>query len=290
MTTQNNITNSTFTINAGSIDQFCPDNEAMVYGFEHCDFDRVRHCFGHFHLAKDYSLRHKEISLYTNVLGYDHRQEYNDLAKRMDGRKIHQINAGLTGISELSKAVLLGCKAALVNMVLENYQSQITGKKMVPIIFCIDITNNRFPLTSEDVLSKTKTILKNGTTSSLANDLVTHKELRRAYKLCHDPMMPLKFREVAKESFKFVRVEEIRRDELSNLEISITLQPTSAPWEAKNWDNQWAMRKSLSHPATKKKTANWRKEVLAVIDPSYSKSLSQNLTFLWNSIWRAGQT
>ncbi len=238
-----------YTLNQKFINEICPDNEAMVYGFQHCHYEEVFDAF-----------RARNIKVYDSTIGNDVLPECKSESQRADGRKIYQINAGLqeNNLTEQRELIRI-CKAALVNIVLENYQSQKMKKPIVPIIFCTDTTNNSFPLSIESVTSRTRTIVEVNGNKPEEEKIITHTELRRAYKLCNDPTINPEIRKIAKQSFKFIEVEQTEIEEKTL--INLNLKPIPAPWEAKDWSAQWAIRMSSKQHTQQQKTHSWKTEV-----------------------------
>lgn len=201
-----------------SIKQFCPNNEAVIYGFYHCSYGIVRDL-----------LENKGVKA-GNHCG-------------LKDRKIYEIKDSDS------------CKSMLVNTILENHASLLNEKPIIPIIFCIDTSNNKFSITAKNILDKNQKSYK----------LVTHTELRRAYKLCYDPYIHPALREVAKKSFHFVKVEKINNTE-------IQLKALKAPWEAPDWDAYWAARKNQTKTTFQPKRYNWRLQANDFVSKMPSKA------------------
>lgn len=143
------------------------------------------------------------------------------------------------------------CKSKLVNIVLENYKSQREGKPLIPIVFCIDVTNNEYPLFTRAILSRTDPANQRG------DKLFTHSELRRAYKLCYDEKVDPAICDIAKRSFHFVKVERAPQTK------ELKLQRIQAPWEAADWEKHWAMRQDTAKTLSSEKPHNWRQQANA---------------------------
>lgn len=133
------------------------------------------------------------------------------------------------------------CKALITNIVLENVLRLQANKKIIPVIFCIDIDNNQYQFNVENMLSKIDTY----------NDLITHKELRRACKLCTDPNLDIQ--KAAQATFKFVKVKVLA-------EKSYRLEEISAPYKDADYQKHMKTRKSQSHCAPKDN--GWRPQLL----------------------------
>lgn len=235
---------------------------AMVYGFEHCKYSKVAQILQ----------RHQDVSnIYNWALG----DESGDLGyhgipyQRIDGEPMCQVESGAfelgyRGSRYRSQHITRYCKTGLVNFVLENYRNIEFGDgKISPIIFCIDYEGeagpNPYPLTSEMLLSKTKCVKGTNGRYIEANRIITHAELRRAYKLCHDPRVEADVREVAQRTFKFVKVKEERVLSESGDAFLYELEQIAAPWEQPDFQEELAKRKShVSEPSPVKKAYDWR--------------------------------
>ena len=225
----------------------------------------------------------------TTVFGYAHCG-YEGL---QDLLSMHTAECGLVKAAASPLEHIQGShfyKTVLTNIVCENYLDR--SRPPIKVLFCID-TNatslwkeledgsihvgyvpapSRFDL--EAVVSKQAQVACYPRISSTpelrrANDLFTHKELRRVYKLCTDEALPEKFREVARRTFQFLRVElQTEGDNSGRLQ----LKPLPSPWESPRWDALWKQRKetprtSLSDPHP------WRERVLEVISPPVRSKL-----------------
>lgn len=116
------------------------------------------------------------------------------------------------------------CKKVLVYQVLDNWKT----KKNVPIIFCVGAEDFASP-TAEEICSK----------ETKLNCRVTHKEIRRAYRLCYDPQVDEEIRKVAQKAFVFIVVDS--ENLWQNPNGSLTL--ISAPWEDPRWIKFFNKRK-----------------------------------------------
>ena len=64
------------------------------------------------------------------------------------------------------------------------------------------------------------------------NHLLSHGELRRIYKLCHDPEVPEDLRKAALTTFHFVKVQERQFKKASGgVHVVFDLKPMPAPWK-----------------------------------------------------------
>lgn len=169
------------------------------------------------------------------------------------------------------------CKAGLTNIVIENAKRVLEnktlpdGKKlpMIPVLFAINITDNPFPAPSVELLATKKEDL---------NGLITHSELRRAYKLTlhSDPAV----REAAIRTFRFIELEKLH-DKAIMSEISwnkecegkeyffYDVKEIEAPWaRAEEFlDNYKKIRGKDPHVASvSEKRFDWRVQVTKALD------------------------
>jgi len=119
-----------------------------VYGFRHCKYEWLKEKL--------------EISnIFDNV--YDYRDFGNEGVNAKNKKAIKLLEKiKVNDDIDLFKGIL-------TTVVFENYKRKKMGEKLIPVIMCIDITNNPFPLTLENFILKGK-----------FNALITHKELRRS--------------------------------------------------------------------------------------------------------------
>jgi len=231
-----------------------PKSTAMVYGFQHCEYEQV--CQG---------LKKKIVRAYDWSLGNNSCKTIN-----LSGERVYKIDPGALQAKNAKKMCNRYCKAGLVNLVIENYRKQKNGEPLTPVIFCIDIENNPYPLTSKNLLSKTKVV-----GNTVMNQVVTHSELRRAYKLCNDPRVREDIREIAKKTFKFVHVKPITSKQKTKTSlkerVTYNLTEIAAPWEnskknskqAKEFATELAKRKEYAkkNPVKRAKKTDWRAQL-----------------------------
>jgi hypothetical protein len=126
------------------------------------------------------------------------------------------------------------CKAGITNMILHNTLQAAQKKAIVPIIFCIKGScvkekndEDGYEITSKSLLSR----------EHVFNYKYTIKEVRRAGKLCFDPNVDKRVRQVAQKSIIFVQVAEfLNHDELeTNTDhYTYTLTKIDPPWGTEN--------------------------------------------------------
>ena len=152
-----------------------------------------------------------------------------------------------------------GWKRPLVDLVFENFQRKNEGLPPIPLIFCIDSDEKRFKSNPATLSSKTKHL----------NKLITHKELRRAYKLLEEYPDP-RIRAAAAETFIFVKVwayGDKKPDRHYKFEM------VDPPWKKPDWKIAWDERTKQRQP----KKCSWRDDLAAHIAKYDSFALAASL-------------
>jgi hypothetical protein len=173
------------------------------------------------------------------------------------------------------------CKAAITNIILDNC---LREGPITPILFSIQVSLMEKPskplwqTTPETVLSQTAQDFQ----GKAYTTYITASELRRAYKMCTDPILPKEIREVARRTLKFVAIvqERIRTQKdiilqtnekvvvSTNKTITYRLKEIPAPWEGVNaaeFERQLNLRKSSSKTSTASKPY-WRSQVAQIFE------------------------
>ena len=259
-----------FNINDSSIHHVCGGSElAAVYGFQHCYYDQVKKALeSHPQIKRVY-----DLSLGENRPAY-FRFLDKERITRLDGSLLEQIDSG---ISEETDPPLDGvrmatrqCKASITNLIVENLKRAHAGKECIPIIVCYDKDNNHIPPLVENILTKTKKIQLTPTFEIDLNSVVTHSEMRRMAKLCNDPHLDERIKEVARRSFKFVRVNEMGRETIKTphgeeIHVNYEFRQIDTPWADPEFDRHLAIRKQLPRrPNALPKIVDWRAQINAV--------------------------
>lgn len=240
------IAETNYSISKKSIKKIIGNSKAtMVYGFYHCEY-----------LNLQKALRKHLDFIFNCSLGNDTSSSEEELRyNQSNGGFDKKIKSGSDKTSSLSQSLNRMCKAGLVNLILENYKRNLAGLELIPIIFCIDTTENPHPLTSENMLSKTK---KNN--GFEMNRITTHSELRRLYKLCHDPKIDDEIKEITQKACRFVKVasKKVEKDL-----VEFSLEQVAPPWEDPSFQAQLEARREYSagHPKTSNKDYSWKDEV-----------------------------
>lgn len=218
----------------------------MYFGWEHCGFFPIKKSINDMcALGASVVKKHFDWKLSSPEL----TQQTPSLQQNLDGRKIVRVveieNSADAGNNRPVRIQL--CKATLVNIVFENYKRAQQGLSLIPVFFGIDMDNNPYPTMPHTVCAKDHSL----------NDKITHKELRRAYKLCFDPGVAVEIQTIARRTFVFLKVKVDDNG-------SIDFQSIDPVWSSKEWTKAWEQRKMLSNPKSKPlKTLDWRKNLQA---------------------------
>jgi hypothetical protein len=154
----------------------------------------------------------------------------------LEGREMHII-AGDGSIQHK-------CKNAIVNLILENYKRKKEGKPLIPLLYILDIDRNPKGRTYQNLA------MNMTSKDPKYNKVVTHRELRRAYKLfSHENAV---IREIARETFRFARLKNTEEE-------TYALEPIAAPWESTGFAACWEARQKLS--TSKPKQDSWRMQL-----------------------------
>lgn len=237
--------------------------QALVYGFRYCKYKSIKDTLIEQSSKLATDLNSFFLKIFDYQIGNPLRSDYN-----IEGLEIDKID-----FDRPSNRIPRTCKSALVDIVFENYKRKKTGKEIIPVLFCIDVSGNiaPFSVTAETLASK----------NSHFNDLCTFKELRRAYKLCKE-FDDEEIRAVAEETFKFVKVN-VKDDEegWSNFEKGnvddCVLEQIKAPWDDPKWMSAWTKRQETVESSSRK-TLSWRAQLARLkskfLEPvqSYSSS------------------
>lgn len=188
-----------------SLTAICKEsNQAVIYGVHHCSYSKVALAINLINSEPGSTLPVKK----SFVCSLGNPEGFDVDVTTLEGRKMNLLEFDQT--STLSKNTSRVCKTALTDVVLENYKREQEGLSLIPVLFCIDITDNPRPFSPAAILSK----------ASGLNEQYTHKEFRRAFKLCTHPKADV--RRIAQQTFKFVKVC-VQKD-------ACTLEQIPAPW------------------------------------------------------------
>lgn len=214
-------------------------NQIMVYGWAHCKYQDVE-CFIR-EMAEDREIPIRKV--FNNSIGCSPDAFLSSYATTLESRQLNIL--AFEEPSTDRQATARQCKTALTNLVLENYKRMKDGLPVIPLLFCIDIDGNPKPWSIETITSKEES----------CNKQITHKELRRAYKLCtHENS---KIRDAAKATFCFIKLKYLG-------DKTYALEPTASPWEdSRAFGECWEARKAKSKTSSKSDASSWDKQFKA---------------------------
>src|ERR1700722_18699429 len=155
------------------------------------------------------------------------------------------------------------CKAAIVNLMLENYKRKQEHKPLIPLIFCYDIEDKKRIITPESIASR----------ETNCNKVITNKELRRCYKICceleKDPKLQ-EIAEIAKESLRFLKL-------VGNDSTEYKMELIDPFWKSPEWETKWKDRIATKQPANPSKRNPWREELKSAV-AFYAVSQNQEIS------------
>ncbi len=233
-----------FSLNFSSVEQLVgkKTKEAMVYGFRHAHYLEVQKAL----CATGSPIQ----QVYDWALGSSEKPAVSKITKKpLEQIRFQKKGAGKKPISRL-------CKAGITNLILENYKRRKEGNEIIPLIFCVG-SKNPNKEAYEPSLGENPPSLR---TIAGRSTVVTHSELRRAFRLCkdfmHSPDPVLReIAEVARDTIKLVTVDQ---DEKSD---SYSLQQISPTWDDAQWDIEMRGRKATRPARIGQKLFKWRHEL-----------------------------
>ena len=238
------VTPSPFSLDKDSVRKVLGNSkEVLVYGFGHAHYtkvsDELKKGLGNIQKVFDWSIGNPQLankSVITTALG-----------QTMEQISFEESPEGRTQTARL-------CKAGITNLILENYKRHKRGQEPIQLLFCVssNTADPSFASTAESISSREPT----------KNAVITHKELRRLYKLCKelegskDPELIL-LSEIAKKSVKMVSVNQKPSGDYELAEVP-------PMWEDPNWNIEWQKRLTL-RPMNSTQVAmhrKWRRELI----------------------------
>lgn len=185
-------------LNLDSVNQLCGNaNQLVVYGFADCQYRWVRgqvdplirqaNSIGQSKIPCC-GLRTKPKTQIKSAFDYQ-------IKKTLEGRTL--------GLIESPNEVNL-CKNVLNQLILENYKRVKEGKELIPLIFCVDISENRYAYNTTTVTIKSE------------RKVITSQELRRYYKLLYDlgdDALGQELSLIARKTIKFVKLEPLNKSQ-----------------------------------------------------------------------------
>lgn len=185
-------------------------SECMIYGYQHCAYLRImeilekigKRCY-------DYRISFVETPS-LSLRPFLYLPSWPDMSdKKLDMRQ---------------------CKMALVSIVIENCLRKKEGMPLIPVVFCLTSSSREKDVPIEQIVDQSLGSPKRG--------LITHAELRRAYKLLTE--MPEDIRAIAKATFLFGHVI-FTHHSITDVIVA------PAPWEglqAERWRVAWEAKKA----------------------------------------------
>lgn len=225
-------------LNCRSAVEICKSSkQIVVYGFSGCKYLQITSALWN-------------SNMFEKI--YDYKMSRYPKVTSLEGRVINSFCSGND------------MKATLVNVVFENNERKKLGLPLIPVLFCVDIDDNEYPLTAQSLCTRKKPWLW------------TNSELRRSYKLCCEFEDP-EIRQAAQETFKYVKLTQSKANP-----GSLELQEIDPPWKSKEWDAAWAERKATKVPEPRKsfcnkkgKSSDWRADLRkAIKGPSFCERLT----------------
>jgi hypothetical protein len=242
-----------FDLDYKSVKQICgPSKQTVVYGWKRCEYRNImmalEHCKSPIKIF-DYALGKPDIQN-TTLEGYEF--------SKIPVNKLADTEEKLTSRY---------CKNAIVNLILENYKRKKLGLNIIPLIFCIDIEGNNHPSTATTICSR----------EPFLNELITHSELRRCYKLCNENTSD-EIKTIANETIKFVKVTiecnaQAKKitSHTKNIAKLIEIPPF---WESDDWHNEWYKRQRTKEIKPEKpEKYRWRAQLAKKVE-SYNKAIA----------------
>lgn len=187
----------------------------VVYGWTHCLYEEVGGSLQ----------KHYNKSVYDYSLGDPSEEDF------VQERLIRKLQ-----IPDESDGTI--CKAALVNIVFQSFLAVQQDRPLIPILFITKNSDKKHSCNARTITTRESTM----------NALVTNKELRRCYKLCHYKVPEIA--EIAKRSFIFV---EITHQKSSN---DCVLNPIAPFWEEVDWKFHWSQRQATKAKNSKQYLEN----------------------------------
>lgn len=145
-------------------------------------------------------------------------------------------------------------KAIITSLIFENYKRIKEGKKLIPLIFCVEL--------EKETNANYRSILTSLNIEKVASSRVgyTDSELRRCYKIFNIDELKI----IAQNTFKFVKLVEY-----SDKRYSVIQVPSF--WENQIWERRWNERHLSANQANVNKNYPWRKTLNSEISKYNSK-------------------
>lgn len=222
-------------LNVPSLLKLAPDaNQMMIYGFAETNYEAIEKCLSENH-TRDKTTNLKKV--FDWKIGSNAPKGCGE--RTLEGRIVNSLPTD-------SNSIARTCKNGIANLLLENYKRECEGKPLIPLVYCLQIDDeeNSHTFSPQDMTTR----------ETGPNGRISHKELRRMYKLCTDPSVDPKLREVAKKSLLFVNVKKQE-------DGALAFEKTAAPWETEGFEKLWATRKGTKPSLQRPAKIEWRKEL-----------------------------
>lgn len=223
-------------------------SQVMIYGFGHCKYLQLIYTLQNSSASNIKKIFECSIGNSYNLPGYSlpdiyRRTSEKTLIHQFEAEPLDEIIDDKTYNEKFCTRV---CKNGAVSLIFDNFLREKAGLQIIPFIFIVDITGNKFPYNPANFSSR----------SPEMNSLVTHSELRRCYKLINEFPDP-RIRKIAAETFRFVKI---------NIEQSSHSFEIKEPfWLESSWKESWEERKKADNSVKFFKKNPWREQLTNAI-------------------------
>ncbi|MFI5334756.1 MAG: hypothetical protein ACHQT8_06325 [Chlamydiales bacterium] len=187
-------------------------------------------------------LRSQADTVVKRVYDYDIADNRQTM---LNGREFRPINA------TRGDTVKDCCKRTLVDWAFETWIRK-DSQAQIPLLFVLDSDLNEHHANVPDMLTK----------KAHLNQLITHSELRRLFKLCTDERVDPEVRKAVQKNVVFAHLKSSGSvpdfEVLSFEPVELFLEQVKAPWEDPAWNVELAKRKQAQK---KVKYYDWRNEL-----------------------------
>jgi hypothetical protein len=239
----------------------------MIYGIKRCGYKLVTEaaqCLIQPSLEKNLSGLKPLKKIYDCEIGINYKQSgfnHNEPTGVDNTTPIPQISYQSVGYQEMRTARY--CKAGIANIILHNTLQTAQKKAIVPLIFCVKGSCEKKKDDEDEYEITSKSLL---TRKHAFNYKITIKEVRRAGKLCFDPTIDIRVRQVAQKSILFVGVtEHLDHDPETNTDhYTYTLEKIDPPWGTTEMSIKTFLD-GLKKRSLEKQTHPWRRIVRRIL-------------------------
>lgn len=173
---------------------------AVSYWYKHVDYWKTE--------SNALLRKYKSIKLYFN---------YEPIKRKYILGKIYEFECPLDNKNNrYSWSTDLQCISTLTKVIADNCLRAKLGEPLIPICFGISKSGKEYPKDSYNFL-----VDKN------SYNLITHREIQHAYRLCEDPDLLPEVRNVARQTFQFYHIEN---------GVPESVLP---PWNMCRWKSTW---------------------------------------------------